>query len=216
MFLDAVVRRFPALKVLSEAASALRQTGQLSLATAQVEAEGCEETRAGRRFAAGATSAITGLAPVQVTPAALAQWSIFNADPSRAYVFDQLWAYLSNGLSGANATLLYALYTLPVATVNGTGMVIQNMSNGGLKSKAVYSTNVTVTAPSSSNVVWQVGAKSDGAAATGGMCLLADNLKGRLILPPATGLALSILSPTGTTPLFVAGGMWVEKELDLE
>ena len=43
-----------------------------------------------------------------------------------------------------------------------------------------------------------------------------DSVDGKIIVPPLRGLALAVLSPTGTTPLFVPLAQWLEIELDLE
>lgn len=215
MFLDAIVRRFPALKTLSEAASSLRLTGHLSAAVAQVEQEGQELTRAGRRFVAGVENGVTGQAVIQAPSAATAQWMLWNADTSRSYVIDQLSAFLVSGTTGPGATLLAAIVTAPAATM-ATKLVVQNLSNGGLSSKALFGTAVTITAPATGAVLWFPVAHSDCAATSTAICLLADNLKGRIILPPSTGLAISVLAGAGATPLFAASAMWTESELDLE
>src|SRR5271169_4039214 len=79
----------------------IRATGTESLAVAQVESDGQEMTRAGRRFWLGRSAAVTGIAPVQTQATTAAQWAIWNNDSSKSYVFDHIGTVLVSGTAGA-------------------------------------------------------------------------------------------------------------------
>src|SRR2546428_345067 len=101
MILEGVYRRFAALRS-GKGALDLRLTHAESLAVAQVEPEGYELTRAGRRFyIAYNGTGPTGIAPVVALPTTAAQWAIWNADPSKSYIITYLGAFLSAGTPGA-------------------------------------------------------------------------------------------------------------------
>lgn len=220
MFLDAIVRRFPALKVLSEATQALRMTGHLSLATAQVEAARQEATRAGRMFYLGNNAAVTGQAPSASLPTTAAQWALCNNDPNRSYIFDEVGLFLSSsGPPAVGGFLLATIFTLPMTTTLVAGTAVQNSSNGGLVSKMGTAKNVTVTTPAAP--VWypmsfNMSSQTVTAfpASAGGF--EHRNLQGSLILPPNSALGLCAIVGAGTTPLYSPFARWTEAELDLE
>ena len=76
---------------------------------------------------------------------------------------------------------------------------------------------VTVTAPAAPN--WYPVASNSGANVTAfasSTYLEHRNLQGRIAVPPQQGLALAVVAPAGTSPLFAPFATWFETEADLE
>ena len=189
-----------------------------SLPVAQVEPACFEMSRAGRRFALGNSAAITGIANLTTLPTTTALFVLWNADPIRAYAFEELGMYLTSGTPGAGGTLLAALIQAP-AQLGSTyaGTAISSMSNGSQVSKMIVKTSVTITQPTAPN--WMNLANSadaNVAAFPGSVYLENRNLQGALVVPPGQGLALDVVAPAGTTPLFAPFARWIELETDLE
>jgi len=195
-----------------------RATGLESLAVDQVAADGMEMTRAGRRFIWGPTNGVTGQAPATALPTTTAQWVLWNGDPYDSYVIDQLGVLLVSGTAAVGTVLLAALVQQPaVVGAQATGMQVTSASNGDHASKALFKANVTLTQPVTPN--WWPAAALYNVSSTAVFTVGCENrdLRGRLIVPPGQGLALSVLSSgAGTTPLFAPYGMHHEVKLDLE
>ena len=195
----------------------LRSTGTESLAIAQVESDGTDMSRAGRRFMLGSSAAVTGIAPVAAQATTSAQWAIWNNDINRSYVFDHLGVFLASGsLTAGNGVLVdVCLFQSPALTgANNAGMTVASCSNGGPSSRAIVQSAVSITTPSAPN--WYNIAKTD-TSNTVAFCLAAANydIRGRIIVPPRQGLGIVVYC-TGSTPLFVPFAIWNEVELDLE
>ena len=215
MEMIAKIRRF----VISKAGLSpivLRATGTESLAVAQVESDGTEMTRAGRRFMLGRSAAVTGIAPIQSQATTVAQWAIWNGDSNRSYVFDHIGAVLVSGTAGAGVFVDVCLFTTPVTTgSSATGMTVASASNGGPSSRAIVTSTVTIATPASPT--WYTVAKSDSSnTAVLSVAAINFDLRGRLIVPPGQGLGLVVYSGAGTSPLFAPTACWNEIELDLE
>lgn len=217
MILEGVIRRFTALKG-GKAPLDARMTHQESLAVGQIEPINFEMTRAGRRFFLGNNGPITGIAPVQALVTTAAQWVIWNTDTSRTMFFDEIGMYLTAGTPGVGGTLWTALITAPAQSgANTAGAAIASASNGGLASKAVVKSGVTITAPTAP--VWTPIATNISANATafaGSTSLEHRALSGALAVPPGQGMALAVVAPAGTTPLFAPFARWIEIETDME
>lgn len=194
----------------------VRATGTESLAVAQVESDGTEMTRAGRRFWLGRSAAVTGIAPVAAQATTTAQWVIWNADSSRSYVFDHLGTVLVSGTAAAGVLVDACLFTSPVSTgASATGMTVASASNGGPSSRAIVTSAVTITTPTAP--VWYNIAKSDSAnTAVLSVAAINYDLRGRIIVPPGQGLGIVVYSGAGSSPLFAPMACWSEIELDLE
>lgn len=195
-----------------------RGTGLGSLAVAQIEPAKFDASRAGRRFLLGNSAAITGIAPVQVLPTTAPQFVLWNADAARSYALEQIGVYLTSGTPGAGGTLVGCIFTAP--SQSGTtyaGTAITSASNGGLTSKALVKTAVTITAPAAPNWFVLASNPSPNVTAFAGSTFLENRvLDGSIIIPPNSGLGLAVVAPAGTTPLFAPFAQWVEIEADLE
>jgi hypothetical protein len=222
MLIEAIVRRFPALRSLAEATTGVRQTGTLSVAVAQVESEHTEMTRAGRRFAG--IFATTAVANVIAIPTTATMFALYNADTNKSYVIDQITFWVASGTPGLGGTILHIVSpitaTLPII---GTGSAVASLSNGGLVSKAVLTngSNTYAVPTPSGTVQWgitpgQQGQVAGVAAATNIGSNFSADVRGRIIVPPGRVLGLSLLAATGSTPAYNAGITWHEIELDLE
>jgi hypothetical protein len=215
MLIEAVVRRFNAMRAASEATTAARLTGFLSLAVSQVEAERQERTRAGRQFRAIGVAA--GAAPVQAVPTTTATHFLYNPDPARSYVVDTIDMMLLSGTATIGATI-WAIVTPITSTIPAaaTGSLIQSASAGGLQSKAIFATAYTIPTPSG-NQQWGIVSQTSqpgGVPGVGG-CFSAD-VRGGIAIPPGKGMGLVVFAGTGTSPLYVPSVTWYEAELDLE
>ena len=192
-----------------------------SLAVAQVEPEGYELTRAGRRFyVAYNGTGPTGIAPVVALPTTAAQWAIWNADPSKSYVVTYLGAFLSAGTPGAGGILLLScLFKAPAQVgANATGLVVANANGGAIASKAIIKSAVVITDPAAG--LWRPTAFQSTEKVTafpGTNSVIPEwDIKGRLIIQPQSGLALSLMGPTGTGALYLPMAEWTELESDVE
>jgi len=217
MLVEGIIRRFSALKTLTEATSAARLTGSMSLAVAQVEAERQERTRSGRQFRGMGIAA--GAAPVQALPTiATATHALWNADPNRSYIIDTVDFYILSGTGTAGGVPIFMIApitaTLPTAA---TGSLITSLSAGGLQSKAVFAGAYTGPAPLGNSqwallsIIEQIGS-APGVWANVTSC----DVRGGVIIPPGKAMYLAFLSGTGSTPLYVPSVTWTEAELDLE
>jgi hypothetical protein len=218
MILEGIYRRFSALRV-AKGPIDMRMTFTEAVAIAQVEPEGHEMTRAGRRFSIGWTGAVpTGIAPVQAFPTTAAQWVLWNGDLSKTYSLTALGALLFSGTKGLGGTLLAALFSTPsqqdLAQQAGASVVSHSLSAIG--SKAVVKSGITLTGPAVP--LWTPVAEDlIAVASVGPVMAMVNRIKaGRLQIPPQKGLALAVLAPAGTTPLYLPLAEWIEVETDME
>lgn len=220
MIFEGYVRRFMALRS-GKAPVDARLTHQESLACAIVEPLGFEMSRAGRRFWLGISGAVTGIAPVQAIPTTAAQWLLWNADPAVATFFEELGEILVSGTPGLGVSVWAALVQAP-ATVGGqaAGFTAYSMSNGSRNSKLLAKSGVTITQPTAP--AWfpldrdQSGVAAAAFSTGYGQFVGRRDLAGALAVPPGQGVALAVLGPAGTTPLYAPFARWVEQETDME
>lgn len=200
---------------------ALSLTGNGSLRVAQVEGSEDESTRAGVRFHLSALGA-TGIAPVQALMSTAAQWLIWNPNGNTmtAYI-DMLGMHLSSGTAGAGGTF-YACPVPPkfapatVPSVSTANALIQNADPvSGRSSNLICVSAQTLLNAVASNWLLQ-GFMSPAQTVLGQTQMENRNINGRLCIPPGCGLALAVISPTGTTPLFTPYASWREYSCDLE
>lgn len=208
------VRRFLPL-ALGGAPRALRMTGLESLSTAQTEPLRFELSRSGRRFIGGNQVIASGIAPVAAIPTTTATLALYNRDPTKVLVIEQLGLWLGSGTPAAGATL-FATVAGPIAsapTAMLSGFSISSASGSGVASKALWAAAVTLPgAPS-----WfQVLSSFQLAAANVGQGDIVSNLDGAIVIPPLHALGLGILSGTGTTPLYGISCIHSEIEAQLE
>jgi hypothetical protein len=186
-----------------------------AMRVAQLEPEGLELSRAGRRFAVGQSAALTGIAPVQAMPTTAAQWVIWNASLTKSLVFEMVGLYTTAGVAGVGSTCVGAIVTLPATSATKAGITIASLSGSTSSTVALINSGVTVTSPAAP--AWFVVARDDSANTVAlNVMAINDSLKGSLIVPPLRGLALCAIAPTGTTPLYGPMAQWTEIELDLE
>lgn len=220
--INAEIRKFT-LNAFGAAKKIARMTQAESLAIAQVEPPDFELTRAGRRFEIGIVSGITGIAPVQTLPTTAAQWLLYNTHPTRSAVIDWLGVLLVSGTAGAGIVLLGGLVgpgTLPTTppSANNAGIKVGPNANGlptaPNSAVVVASAQTLVAAPTNG---WRQIAKGD-SANTAVLSVAVENrdIKGKIVIPPGQGLALAVLSPAGTTPLYAPVGSWAEIDATLE
>lgn len=190
-------------------------SGYGALRVAQLEPEGMELTRAGRRFNIAVSAAVTGIAPVQAIPTTAAQWALFNTSTTDSLLIESVGMMLVSGTAGAGIVVWGAIFSLPAQTGLATGAQLQNANGGTRASACALKSAVTVTSPAAPS--WFPLAKSDTAnTAVLSVAAISHDLKGRLIIPPLKGLALATLSPAGTSPLYFPTCSWTEGQLDLE
>lgn len=219
MLIEGIVSRFQQ-KLGNLATAALRLTpGTGSLAVALAEGEGDEVSRAGTRFHLH-SSAATGIAPVQALPTTAAQWLFYNPASSPVNVFfDLIGVWLVSGTAGAGATVLAAVCkaanvpaTRPAAS--SAGIVLTNANPVSPKSSQliVVASQTLQGAPGFKPLAWM----NPAGTILGQTQMESADLKGRFMLAPDTGLALAVISPTGTTPLFAPYGIYREYAGDVE
>lgn len=218
MLLEGVYRRFQSL-LAGKGPIDLRMTGQESMAVAQVEPSGAEMTRAGKRFLLGNSAAITGIAPVQALPTTTLQWTLWNTSPEKTLFFETIGMYLTSGTPGVGGILLAALVRAPAQVgVSVTGAKVSsaadaNNSNSGL----IVKTGVTATDPAAPNWFPIASNPSPNVTAFAGSTYLENrNIAGRIAVRPMQGLALNVIAPAGTTPLFAPFAEWCEYGSDME
>ncbi len=223
MLIEAIVSKLQTA-LGNAAAVALRLTANQSLAVAQVEPDGHELTRASRRFLMGPQSGVTGIAPVQALPTTAAQWLLYNpASNTKTLFVEHIGILLVSGTAGAGIVLLAAPCqqiggvntlpaTLPTASAAGLATANANALSSFGSALIVVSGQTLASAPK-----WAPIAKSD-SANTAVLSVGAENrdLRGRIAIPPGCGLALAVLSPAGTTPLYAPYGVHYEIESTLE
>lgn len=208
---DATVRRF--VRTLN-GDQPLRLTELLSLAVAQVEPEGFELSRAGRRFYGGGMNAATGRDPVTAMPTTAAGWVLWNGEPDggRAYAIELVTIAQESGTAAVGGCILVAIAPNQNADITAaTGYTNASASRGGLATKAVWAEGVTLDA----EPTWFAlhGNGNPAVATIGGDTV---DVKGRIVIPPKCGLALNYFSAAGTTPKFLAHAMWSEIDAYLE
>jgi len=216
MNIEGIFRRFiPYIRGRGPADA--RLTHLESLSVAQVESEGLELTRAGRRF--HGVFSTTGVAPVQAMPTTTAGFALYNPESVKSYVIDNISASVLSVTTGGVGGGFVAIVTPPTSTLPtvATGAAVGSRSLGGLMSKAVLATGYTIPTPAG-NAQWgfvEMTSSPSGTQIAGGAGLTADG-HGRLIVPPGKLLGLSIMAINTSAVLYIAGVTWHEVELDLE
>lgn len=200
--------------------TALRLTPGLgSLAVAQVEGEGDEASRGGIRYRLG-INGVTGIAPVQALPTTAAAWFLFNPHGSDVNVFiDSLGEWLVSGTAGAGATVLAAICgtaeipaTVPTITATGVKQVNCNPKSARASKLIVAASQTLLNTPGWSPLAWM----NPAGTVLGQTQMVNDDVRGKIMLAPGTGLALTVISPTGTTPLFAPCGTYREYSGEIE
>lgn len=219
MLIEAIVSRLQQ-KLGNAATASLRLTPGLgSLAVALAEGEGDEASRAGIRFHLQASGA-TGIAPVQALPTTAAQWLFYNpANSGLVAFFDKIGEWLLSGTAGAGATVIGAICTAanlpaarPITNAAGCTPVNANPASKRGSGLIIASGQTLGSSPGWGPLAWM----NPAGTVLGQTQMVEQDLRGKIILPPDTGLALAVISPTGTTPLFGPVGSWREYATDTE
>ncbi len=211
MFLKAIANRILALAEGSERTS-YRITGRGSLAVAQVEMPYTELLREGKYFL-GATGPVTNAqAPLQDVPTTACTWMLWNgeSDDGNSYLVDWFYPWLGSGTAAVGMTVLVGLTKAKQAAPSaGTGLVSGSASGGQAATKAILATGPTITG---GTPVWTgIGGSLQAATATVGQ---GDQpLSVRILVPPNYGLAIALVSGTGTTAKYQFGMGWAELKL---
>ncbi len=123
--------------------------------------------------------------------------------------------FLASGVAGLGVTLMACFFTTPAQTGLATGIQVTSRS-GSLKTSAVAIKSViTITAPTGPQ--WfPVAYFGLTPTAINSLLCVSDNISGKLICPPLTGVGLHVLSPAGTAPLYTPHASWTEAAMDLE
>lgn len=219
MLIEAIASRWQS-QIGNAATLALRLTpGTGSVAVSQAEGEGDEASRAGVRFHLQSSGA-TGIAPVQALPTTAAQWILYNpaANPSTVFI-DRLGAWLVSGVAGAGGTLLVGICgpaqvpaTIPNAVAAGIVLANANRASSRASGLIVASGATLAANPSWAPYAWM----NPAGTVLGQTQLENPDTRGKLIIAPGTALALAVISPTGTTPLFAPYGSYREYATTLE
>lgn len=193
-----------------------------SLRVAQTEAEGDEMTRAGLRYHASGLGA-SGVAPVQALPSTACQWLIYNplSNPVTAF-FDRLGMIVLSGTAGAGGAVLACIVppkfmpsTIP--TASAANMVIQNANAVSSKSSSLVITSAQTLQNAGAGNWFPIGQMNPNGTVLGQTYLdQTFDIKGRIAAPPGCGIGLCVISPTGTTPLYVPFASWREYTSDVE
>lgn len=190
-------------------------TGYGALRVAQLDQEGAELTRAGRRFFLAISASPTGIAPVQAIPTTAAQWTIWNTSQTDTLTFESLGMLLASGTAAAGVQVMACIFTAPAQTGLATGVTAATASGSLRTSAAAIKSGVTITTPSAP--AWFLVAQSASAnTAVLAVSAINNDVKGRIMVPPLSGLGLATLSGTGTSPLFIPVASWTEGAQDLE
>jgi hypothetical protein len=199
----------------------LSLTGNGALRVAQLEGPDDEGTRAGVRFHLGCLGA-TGIAPVQAVPTTAAQWLLWNPNGNTQTAFvDVLGMALNSGTAGAGGSF----YVMPVPpkfapstvpTVSTANALIVNANPVSARtSNLICVSGQTLINSVASN--WLLHGFMNPAQTVLGQTQMENrDIRGKLVIPPGCGLAMAVISPTGTTPLFAPYASWREYATDLE
>ena len=217
----AIARTIAKLASGAEAEPRLSQFGSLSVAN--VEPDGVDLTRAGRRFHLGNSAAITGIANATALVTTAAQFALYNdeAPGGKTFFFEKIGMYLTSGTPGAGGVLLGALFRLPVVAAPGTlyaGTKVTNANPASSRgSKMSVKASITISEPAAPN--WFQIAINDSpnvGAFPGSGNFMSAPLRGSIALPPGYGLGLAVIGLAGTNPLWAPVAEWVELETDNE
>ncbi len=195
----------------------IRLTSNGSVAVAQTEPYGLEMARAGRRFYGGCQAAASGVAPVTAFPSTTAALVLFNGEDQGSgicYYVDELSVTLGSGTAAAGISLWALLTSAKIAAPSAaSNYSTQSASVGSKTSKAIWGTAITVAG------AWRsvAGAGADWAAAANfGQGLALNPIPQGFLVKPGYALGLTVLSGTGTTPLYTIHAGWTEVECDVE
>ncbi len=181
------------------------------MAVAQVRLDGEVD---GNRFYLGNNAAVTGIIPVTTVPTTLASHCLWNPS-DKHYFFEEIGVFLEAGTTDEGGIVLMTLFRNPVQLGTGVaGQGIQAADGSGASSDMVLKDSITITDPAAP--VWYPLGESESTAAafpitqTG---LVHRGLRGRIVVPPNTGLGIQVVEGTGTASKYCPIAMWVERKV---
>lgn len=182
-----------------------------------IETNMLELARSGRLFHGGTTAVANGIAPVADFPTTTAGLALYNANvgTKKCLVLDKVAFMLGSGTSTAGGTLVAAVTSQAVLdaqrpTANGTGLANNSARGMADNSQAFWKASLTI--PAGANW-WTVGANFQLAAANLGQGN--GQFEIFMIVPPTYAACFSVISGTGTNPLYSIGVRFAVVELDL-
>lgn len=215
--LDFILRRFGKF---GDGARSLRGTAFESLAVAQIEPPNVEMSRAARRFFIGNSAAVTGIAPATALVTTAAQWVLWNNSDRYTMWMEELGMYLTSGTPGVGGVLWGALISAPAQTGSSVaGVTVSGAASvfGVDSAELIVKTGVTVTTPAAPNWFHLAENSSPNVTAFAASTFLSNRtLAGAIGIAPNRGLALAVVAPAGTSPLFAPFGRFVMMDTDNE
>lgn len=200
----------------------LTGTSQGSARVALAEGDGDEHTRAGLRYIMSATGA-TGIAPVQAIPSTAAAWLFWNpAGNTVAAFLDSINVALLSGTGGAGASFygiivpnVFAPTTVPTANASNVKVMNCNPVSGKM-STCILTSGQTLVNAAVGNWFPLGQMNPNGTVLAQTVMYTQADIKGKIVIPPGCGFGITVVSPTGTSPLFAPIINYREYSADLE
>lgn len=183
-------------------------------------------TKPFKRFAIGAKTGVTGIAPVQAIPDTAAQWAIINVanvdanagNPafSDTVFIEEIGAYLTSGTPGLGGSLWGCIFTAPITGSTDANVGIVNVMGGSKTSSVVVKSAVTISTPA--HPFWFPLAETTQSIAAAAFStgyansMMHRDKQGRLAIPPGSALGLAVIAPAGTSPLYAPFAQWTEQQ----
>lgn len=198
----------------------LQQTLLGNLAIAQVEPGKLEAARQGIRYCAVIGNGATFLAPVTAYPTTTAAIALYNASTDKILAIQKLFSFLASGTPAAGGILLACVTkvsqsrpTLSTGDNGGYAGVVQSSLSGyGGQGNGIFINNQTLTGEQPAWFPAAVEPTSPATASIGAHACVGD-FDGLIAVPPGYMLGLTMLSGSGTSPLYGFGAIWDELAL---
>lgn len=194
-----------------------RRTQFNSQAVAQVEPAYYELARGGKLFVGGTSVIGNGIAGVTAIPTTTAALALYNSDSTnrKNLVLLKATFFAVSGTIGNGAALMACVSSTTIsspATSNDTGTASQSARGSGENPVAIL--DLAQTIPSGSAWITIASHTTASSAQVGGGVNMVD-LAGALVARPNYSIGFSVLSPTGTSPVFGVSLIWAEFNADL-
>lgn len=178
-----------------------------------------EASRQGLRFYMGNNAAVTGIAPVQALPTTAAQWVLKNASATKTMFLEGLGLFLTSGTPGVGGLLLATLASALSAdfTANKTGVAMASSSRSATQTTAAVCDSAKTISTPAAPVWFPLATRPDANVTAFAGSTFCENrrIEGKIAIPPGGYLGLALVSPAGTSPLFVPFAEWQEADVTL-